>query len=205
MLPAAVYAQDPVEEPGHELRQVEQLVVIGSRLAATDIRGLLPVLVMDRQAIERSGVNTVAEVMQQLPMGNAGSFSDRDSLSSALGGSGVSFRGLGANAVLVLVNGRRVVNYGFAHRTDTLVSFVDLNSIPLAAVERIEFLKDGATALYGSDAMAGVINVVLRENVSGVELQARVGVAEDEGAEERTLNGLFGWVGDRTSAELLVT
>ena len=104
---------------------------------------------MDRQAIERSGVSTVAEAMQQLPMGNAGSFSDRDSLSSALGGSGVSYRGLGANAVLVLVNGRRVANYGFVHgfRSDALVAFVDLNSIPLAAVERIEFLKDGATAL----------------------------------------------------------
>ena len=87
--------------------------------------------------------------------------------------------------MLVLVNGRRVANYGFAHRTDTLVSFVDLNSIPLAAVERIEFLKDGASALYGSEAMAGVINIVLRENVSGVELQARVGVADDDGAEEQ--------------------
>ncbi len=85
-LSVVAHAQEPDREP--ELQQPEELVVIGSRLAATNIRGLLPVLVMDRQAIERSGVSTVAEAMQQLPMGNAGSFSDRDSLSSALGGSG---------------------------------------------------------------------------------------------------------------------
>ena len=205
VFPAVLNGQEPDQQPAPELQQVEELVVIGSHVATSDLDGLLPVLVMDRQAIERSGVNTVAETMQQLPMGNAGSFSDRDSLSSALGGSAVSFRGLGANAVLVLVNGRRVANYGFAYRSDTLVTFVDLNSIPLAAVERIEILKDGASALYGSDAMAGVINIVLRENISGVELQARVGVADDEGAEERTFNALFGWVGKRTSAELLTT
>ncbi len=128
--PAVLNGQEQDQKPEPELQQLEELVVIGSRLAATDIRGLLPVLVMDRQTIERSGVSTVAEAMQQLPMGNAGSFSDRDSLSSALGGSGVSYRGLGANAVLVLVNGRRVANYGFAYRSTTLVTFVDLNSIP---------------------------------------------------------------------------
>ena len=203
--PAGAYTQELGRDPQQELTQPEEIVVVGSHVAATNLDGLLPLLVMDRQAIERSGVATVGEAMQQLPMGNGGGFSDRDSLSSALGGTGVSFRGLGANAVLVLVNGRRVANYGFAHRTDTLVSFVDLNSIPLAAVERIEFLKDGASALYGSEAMAGVINIVLRENVSGVELQARVGVADDDGAEEQIFNMVLGAVGERTSAELIAT
>jgi len=153
------------QEPEDTSQPIEMIEVVGSHIRGIDPEGLSPVLILDRPAIERTGVISVAEVLQQLPMNNAGTFNDRNALSSALGGTGISFRGLGANSTLILINGRRVTTYGFSQATEIggLVSFVDLNSIPIAAVERIEILKDGASALYGSDAMAGVINIVLRK------------------------------------------
>jgi len=199
----ATYAQESEDTS----QPIETIEVIGSHIRGIDPEGLSPVLVLDRPAIERTGVITVAEVLQQLPMNNAGAFNDRNALSSALGGTGISFRGLGANSTLILINGRRTTTYGFSQATESggLVSFVDLNSIPIAAVERIEILKDGASALYGSDAMAGVINIVLRKDFTGTELEVRVGTAADSGAEEQAFNALFGWATQRTSVEFIAT
>ncbi len=196
-------AQEPEDAP----QAIETIVVIGSHLRGVDPGGLSPILVLDRQSIERAGVISVAEMLQQLPMNNAGTFNDRDALSSALGGAGISFRGLGASSVLVLINGRRSTTYGFSHATEFggLVSFVDLNSIPVAAVERIEILKDGASALYGSDAMAGVINIVLRQDFTGTEFAVRIGSADGSGAEEQSFNALFGWATARTNVEFIAS
>ena len=85
------------------------------------------------------------------------------------------------------------------------MSFVDLNSIPVAAVERIEILKDGASALYGSDAMAGVINIVLRQDFTGTEFAVRVGSADGSGAEEQAFNALFGWATPRMNVEFIAS
>jgi outer membrane receptor protein involved in Fe transport len=196
-------AQEPVDAP----QAIETIEVVGSHIRGIDPEGLSPVLVLDRPAIKRTGVITVAEVLQQLPMNNAGTFNDRNALSSALGGTGISFRGLGANATLILVNGRRVTTYGFSQTTELggLVSFVDLNSIPIAAVERIEILKDGASALYGSDAMAGVINIVLRKDFTGTEFEVRLGTAASSGAEEQAFNALFGWATPHTNISFIAT
>ncbi len=196
-------AQEPEDAPD----AIDTIVVVGSHLRGIDPEGMAPVLVLDRQAIERTGAISVADVLQQLPINNAGTFNDRNALSSALGGTGISFRGLGANAVLILINGRRATTYGFSQATEFggLVSFVDLNSIPVAAVERIEILKDGASALYGSDAMAGVINIVLRKNFTGTEFNVRLATAADGASEERAFNALFGWAMRRTNVELIAT
>ncbi len=199
----ATRAQESEDAP----QDIETIVVVGSHLRGIDPQGMSPVLVLDRQSIERTGVISVAEVLQQLPMNNAGTFNDRNALSSALGGTGISFRGLGANSVLILINGRRSTTYGFSHATDFggLASFVDLNSIPVAAVERIEILKDGASALYGSEAMAGVINIVLRKDFTGTELEMRLGTAAGSGAEEQAFNALFGWALPRTHVEIIAS
>ncbi len=199
--PAVVHAQDPDADEA----TVDEIVVIGTHIPQADPDGPSPVTILDRDALERTGAPTVARALERLPFGNNGSFNDSDALSSAIGGTGISFRGLGANAVLVLINGRRVTPYGFSFQADTLVSFVDLNSIPIGAVEQIEILKDGASAIYGSDAIAGVINIVLKEDVSGIEIEGRVGETADSGAEEVALNVLWGHVGTRTSAELIAT
>ncbi|MCZ6705944.1 MAG: TonB-dependent receptor, partial [Bacteroidetes bacterium] len=199
--PAVVDAQDPDADEA----TVDEIVVIGTHIPQADPDGPSPVTILDRDALERTGATTVARALERLPFGNNGSFNDSDALSSAIGGTGISFRGLGANAVLVLINGRRVTPYGFSFQADTLVSFVDLNSIPIGAVEQIEILKDGASAIYGSDAIAGVINIVLKEDVSGLELEGRIGKTADSGAEEVAINALWGHVGTRTSAELIAT
>jgi iron complex outermembrane receptor protein len=186
---------------------IETIEVVGSHIRGIDPQGLSPVLILDRPAIERTGVITVAELLQQLPINDSGGYNDRDALSTALGGTGISFRGLGANSALILINGRRATTYGFSQATESgaLVSFVDLNSVPVAAVERIEILKDGASALYGSDAMAGVINIVLRRDFTGTELEARLGSAAGSGAEEQAFSALFGWATPRTSVEFIAT
>ena len=199
--------QASAQEPDDATEAIDTIVVVGSHIRGVDPEGMAPVLVLDRQAIERTGVISVAEVLQQLPMNNAGTFNDRNALSSAFGGTGFSFRGLGANSVLILINGRRATNYGFSHVTEFggHVSFVDLNSIPIAAVERIEILKDGASALYGSEAMAGVINIVLREDFTGMEFDMRVGTASSNGAEEQAFNAVFGWAMPRTNVAFIAT
>lgn len=186
---------------------IEVIEVVGSHLRGIDPQGLLPVLVLDRTAIDRTGVATVAEVLERLPMNNAGAFNDRNALSSALGGTGISFRGLGSNSVLVLINGRRATSYGFSQVTELgdRVWFVDLNNVPVAAVERIEILKDGASAIYGSDALAGVVNIVLRRNFTGSEFDIRLGSATNGGAEESSFSALLGWGLPRTNIELIGT
>ena len=199
--PGVVLAQDQ----DNDKTVVDEIVVIGTHIRQADPKGPSPVIIVDRDALERTGAPTVSRALERLPFGNNGSFNDRDALSSAIGGTGISFRGLGANAVLVLINGRRVAPYGFSFESDTLVSFVDLNSIPIGAVERIEVLKDGASAIYGSDAIAGVINIVLKEDISGIEIEARAGATAESGAEEVGVNALWGHTGDRTSAQLIAT
>jgi outer membrane receptor protein involved in Fe transport len=140
--------------------------------------------VLKREDIQNSGKTTVNELLQTLTVISGGSFSEATNAgnSFAPGTAAVSLRGLGANTTLVLLNGRRVANYGFAQNLND--AFVDLNAIPVSAIERIEVLKDGASAIYGSDAIAGVINVILRKDFQGVEVAASVGDSKDGGAGE---------------------
>src|SRR5687768_7348087 len=145
----------------------EKIEVTGSNIKRVDQEGPAPVQVITREQIERSGSSTVAEVLRNLPANNAGSYDDTFTGSFARGSAGVSLRGLGQKTTLTLVNGRRMAVFAFAQNLQD--SFVDLNSIPIAAIERIEVLKDGASAIYGSDAIAGVVNVILRKDYTGLE------------------------------------
>jgi len=186
--------------------EIENITVIGTHISRLNVEGPSPVLVLNRQDIERTGVMTVGELLRQLPIDNSDAFNDRLNGGFAQGGSGLSLRGLGANTVLVLINGRRATNYGFAQRFATFTSFVDLDSIPLGIVDRVEVLKDGASAIYGSDAIAGVINVILREDVDGAEIDIRYGDGfEHSGAEELMVNAVFGAVSATSSATLMAS
>jgi iron complex outermembrane receptor protein len=115
-------------------------------------------------------------VLRNIPSNTGGSFGESFANSFASGAAGISLRGLGQKTTLVLLNGRRTAGYGFAQNLQD--SFVDLNSIPSSAVERIEILKDGASAIYGSDAIAGVVNVILRKDYKGFEVAGQVGRSE---------------------------
>jgi iron complex outermembrane recepter protein len=153
-------AQDDAA-PVVKLARVE---VTGSNIARTEIETALPVQVLTREDIERSGSATVAELMSKVSANVLG-HSDQLSIDSGTPGlSSVNLRGLGSGNTLVLLNGRRIANYAFDGAA------VDVNSIPLAAVDRVEILKDGASAIYGADAVAGVVNFILRKNFTGLEL-----------------------------------
>ena len=148
--------------PTTELQRVE---VTGSNIRRAQSETASPVQTVTREDIDRSGKASVAELLQSLAVDNQGSVPTSFGAGFAAGASGISLRGLGAASTLVLLNGRRVAPYGLAD--DGQKVFADLNLIPLEAVERVEILKDGASAIYGSDAIAGVVNVILRKDFNG--------------------------------------
>ena len=158
--------------PDEPLGSLEKVVVTGSRLTRTDTETPSPVQVITREEIARSGAASLTEVLQQLPASNLGTFNQNDLNGSGAGG--VSLHGLGAGSTLVLINGRRVTSFGFAEAYGS-ATFVDINQIPLSVIERVEVLLDGASAIYGSDAIAGVVNVILRRDYRGAEAAATFG------------------------------
>jgi len=170
-------------------QKLDRITITGSNIRRTDTETVAPVEIITREDIEKSGRATVAEVLRSIPSATGNSFNESFSNSFAAGASGISLRGLGQKATLVLINGRRVAGYGFAQNLQD--TFVDLNSIPSSAVERIEVLKDGASAIYGSDAIAGVVNVILRRDFKGVEAGAAVGYSE--GKTDYRANVAFGY------------
>ncbi len=167
------------QEKKEETKKLERIEITGSNIKRTDSETVAPVTIITREQIERSGRATIAEVLREVPINSSNGFSETSLNSFASGGSGISLRGLGGLGTLVLFNGRRVANYPFAANLDE--TFVDLNQIPASVVERIEILKDGASAVYGSDAIAGVVNVIFRRDYKGAELSARIG-GETKGA-----------------------
>jgi iron complex outermembrane receptor protein len=187
MKPIAVAVAAAIVATGafaQDTQRVERIEVTGSNIKRIDAEGPLPVVIIKREDIQNSGKSTVNELLSTLTVVSGGSFSEATGAGNtfAPGTAAVSLRGLGANTTLVLLNGRRVANYGFAQNINE--NFVDLNSIPVSAIERIEVLKDGASAIYGSDAIAGVINVILRKDFRGVELSASYGDSKDGGGGE---------------------
>ncbi|NEX61695.1 TonB-dependent receptor [Noviherbaspirillum sp. 17J57-3] len=144
---------------------VQRVEVTGSNIRRAQSETASAVQTLNREDIERSGKTSVAELLQTLAVDNQGSVPTTFGSGFASGASGISLRGLGAASTLVLINGRRVAPYGLAD--DGQKVFADLNIIPLEAVERVEVLKDGASSIYGSDAIAGVVNVILRKDYQG--------------------------------------
>ncbi|WP_341501241.1 TonB-dependent receptor [Gallaecimonas sp. GXIMD4217] len=172
--------------------EVERIEVTGSHIRRADLEGPSPVLYIDAKDIEKSGARDVAELLHKLPVNGSGSFTPQgnDSDSTSNGAAAISLRGLGADSTLVLLNGRRVAVNAFAQGINT--SFVDINTIPVAAIERIDVLKDGASAIYGSDAIAGVVNIILKKDFDGMEVNAMVGDTTDGGGAEQNASMLWG-------------
>lgn len=154
LVSAPVFAQDE-EAADDEGKTMERIEVTGSRIKRADVEGSLPITVIDRQDIDASGDTNVADFLRNTTFNSFGSFRPQSG-SSAQSFAEVSLRGLGGSRTLVLIDGRR------APVSPTTGSGQDLNSIPLAAVERIEILSDGASAIYGSDAIGGVVNIITR-------------------------------------------
>ncbi len=147
--------------------------VTGTNIKRVDTETAAPIQVITRDDIQASGLQTISDVLRQITANNNGTISPSCFDCFSKSGTAVSLRGLGANNTLVLLNGRRLANFGLAD--DAQRSYVDLQQIPFDAVERIEVLKDGASAIYGSDAVAGVVNVILRQQFTGVTATATAG------------------------------
>ena len=172
-------------------QEVEEVIVTGSRIGrASDFQSPSPITTLDREYIENSGYLNLQQLLEKIPASGNGTFSTRGNNqdSTANGASAVSLRGLGADATLVLVNGRRVAISSFAEGVTT--GFVDINSIPVTAIERVEVLKDGSSAVYGSDAVAGVVNIVLRNNYDGFEFTAGYGDTSESDNAETTFSAV---------------
>ncbi|HEU5436333.1 MAG TPA: TonB-dependent receptor, partial [Telluria sp.] len=172
-LPAQVAAQEAAPAP------MQRVEITGTNIRRAQAETASSVLTVNRNDIERSGKTTVAELLQTLAVDNAGSVPVTFGSGFASGASGISLRGLGTASTLVLLNGRRIAPYGLAD--DGQKVFADLNVIPTDAVDRVEILKDGASAIYGSDAIAGVVNIILRQNFTGTSVRALHGAAEWDG------------------------
>lgn len=179
-MPAAYAAED---EEG------ERVVITGSRIKRTDVEGANPVVVLDREAIEATGLASVGDILQDLP--SAGSAINTVFNNGGDGSTEVDLRNLGSNRVLVLINGRRW--------TPGLGGSVDLNNIPSAIIERIEVLKDGASAIYGSDAIAGVVNIFTRKDYEGAYVNAYYGENEEGDGTVENYDFGFGVAGDKGS------
>ena len=165
---------------------LDKVIITGSHIRAFDAETALPVQVIKREEIDRSGVTTVEQLLERIP-GNLNGINAAMSIGSETPGlSSANLRGLGGGSTLVLLNGRRLANYAFVGDT------VDLNSIPLAAVDRVEVLKDGASAIYGSDAIAGVINFILRRDFVGAELTAYGALTQGGGGNSGLVVGSVG-------------
>ena len=151
-------------------QKVERVEVTGSNIKRIDSETALPVTIITRAEIERSGATSAADLIERLSANNGGGYNSSLALgdSARPGFAGASLRGLGSNNTLVLLNGRRLAVYAFDGGA------VNLGAIPLAALERVEVLRDGASAIYGSDAIAGVINFITRRDFNGAiaEIQA---------------------------------
>ena len=176
--------------------EIETVVVTGSHIANQE-QGALPIQVITQAQIEQSGATSAEQFLKTVSVavqGNSNVVAASTAGANVGGVSGVSLRGLGSQRTLVLVNGRRLSGGGTI--TDSVT--VDVNSIPLAAIDHVEVYKNGGSAVYGSDAIAGVINFVIKDNYQGATAQLFGGGSEAGGGGIKRANGAIGY-GDLTA------
>ena len=173
---------------------VEEVIVTGSRIKRVDISGVGPATVVRQEEIANTGVTNVETLLQRLPAsaGAAGGQTSAYWTGNGYGTAQVNLRGLGINRTLTLINGRRVVNGGTGAN-----SAPDLNMIPTSIIGRMDVLKDGASAIYGADAVAGVVNIVTIDGYEGLKVSAKYGVTDESDGEDYTVDLLWGMRGDR--------
>ncbi len=147
--------------------------VTGSNIRVSEKEGASAVQVITAKELKASGKTSVSDVLRAISANSGNSYNEQYTGSFSAGTSGLSLRGIGQQNTLILVNGRRVASYATAQ--DLQQTFVDLNSLPMAAVQRIEVLKDGASSVYGSDAVAGVVNIILYKEFTGTDITAQWG------------------------------
>jgi iron complex outermembrane recepter protein len=166
-------------------KSLETVTVTGSHIRSVDVETSQPVFTMDRAAIKATGLTNVSDILARMPSVGTPDITPQDTLASGpdVGGTYVDLRYLGSQRTLVLVNGRRW--------STSLSGMTDLSTIPVAMIERIDVLKDGASSVYGSDAIGGVVNIITRENFNGGEVNVYFG--ENGQGDGQQKNADFTW------------
>ncbi len=169
---------------GEEAQTLDAVVVTGSRIRRVDAETATPVFTIDAAAIDRTGAATIGDFLQDIPAISGAATNPSVNNGGGTGAATVSLRGIGDERTLTLLNGRRMV-------------YNDINSIPMAAIARVEVLKGGASAIYGTDAIGGVVNFILKRDFDGGELSVGYGQSSEGDAERTTGNVTYGWSGER--------
>jgi iron complex outermembrane recepter protein len=183
----AAYAQEA------QPQQLQRVEVTGSRIRAVDLETAQPVQVMTQEQIQKTGLVTVGDILNQLSSAGTPDFSRGNALGSDRenGGQYINMRNLGANRLLVLVDGKRW--------TQTVNGYTDLSTVPSAMIERIEVLKDGASSIYGSDAIAGVVNIILKKKMEGGQLSLYTGANDKGDGRNKDFSLSYGAATDKAS------
>ncbi|WP_144153206.1 TonB-dependent receptor [Paraburkholderia sp. BCC1885] len=197
---AVAAASDAAATPA--VKQLKKFEVTGSLIRTSDKVGNIEVQTITAKDIQQSGYTTVSDFLRGTAANSASSWSQSTMNSSAPGGAGIALRGLSEKYTLVLVDGQRVANYAQAvNFTDT---FFDVNAIPLSIVDHIDIVKTGAVSIYGSDAIAGVVNIITKKNFQGLQLDTQLGKAQHPGNGQGSFSVLGGF-GDLNSDRFNVT
>jgi iron complex outermembrane recepter protein len=193
--PAALAADTtgPAATPETTLAEV---VVTGSRIRRVDAETANPIQVIDSTTIQESGITTVGDLVQRIPSIGGKGTGPAVNNGGGFGESNIELRGLNAKRTLILVDGRRIGNIGFTQDA------VDVNQIPINMIDHIEVLKEGAGAIYGSDAIGGVVNFITRKDVEGLEISSDYGRTGHSDGAHHTVSALFGTSTDKFNMEL---
>ncbi len=177
-----------------ENEEIEKISITGSHIKRADFETASPISVITAEQIALTGIVNVEDLLQRMPFsaGVAGNATNAYWTSGGYGTAQVNLRGMGIKRTLVLLNGRRMVNGGTGAN-----SSVDLNTIPTGLIERIDILKDGASAIYGADAVAGVVNIITKNDLEGATFTAKVGASDEGDGEHQELSLNIGSSFDR--------
>ena len=192
---SVAFAQDTTDTQG-DAQQLDRIEVTGSRIRRAEVETAQPIITLSRDQIQNQGFTSVADILQNLTSAGSPAISRAEALASGenVGGYYIDLRNLGAARTLVLVNGKRL---GI-----TTSGLQDLSQIPVSAIQRIEVLKDGASAIYGSDAIAGVVNVITRRNFDGAEANVYLGSFDEGDGFRQSYDVTLGATGERASVTL---
>ncbi len=189
-----LFAQTVATSP--DAAPLSEIIVTGSRLARTDTETPSPVQVITSVDMQQSGYTSTQDILHNLTANGQGTLSQSFSGAFASGAAGIALRGLNVGSTLVLIDGHRMAPFPIGD--DGQRSFVDVSNIPFDAIERIEVLKDGASAVYGSDAIAGVVNIILKKSYQGASVTAEGGTSNHGDGTTYRVSGIYG-LGDLDS------
>ena len=193
-------------QPAIAQQELEEIIVTGSYIRGTPEDAASPVQLLEREDIVASGVTDIAEITRNLAIASGSDTAPSDGArfngASGAGLSNISLRGLGPTATLVLLDGKRLPFAG--QKISNGDRFVDTNSIPITMIERVEVLKTGASATYGSDAIAGVVNFITRKDFEGFEISGKFQSVTEGSQDDATLGAVFGWASDDEKTHFVI-